>query len=144
MHIAHGQVYFHRAQTQQRIERMFDQLMVKRVVQAVLLGMNAASRHPGWHGRIVQYRGEVETSPLPMLNSRLNVEHVDTTDHLVHGAEAELGHVLSHLLGEEEKEVDHLLGLPFELLAQSGVLSCNADGASVEVAFTHHDAAHRD
>src|SRR5579859_1471224 len=109
--------------------------MVKGVVQAVLLGMNAASRHPGGHWRVVQNRGEVQASPLPMLDSGLHVEHVDTSDHLVHGAEAKLGHVVPHLLGEEEKEINDMLGLTFELLAQSGVLSCNADGASVQVAF---------
>src|ERR1051326_3279020 len=94
MHIAHRQIYFHRAQTKQRIERMLDQLMVKCMVQAVLLGMNAASRHPGWHWGVVQNRGEVETSPLPMLNSRLHVEHVYTPHTFGDGAEPELGHVL--------------------------------------------------
>ena len=34
--------------------------------------------------------------------------------------------------------------LPAKLLAQNGILRSNADRAGVEVAFAHHDAAHRD
>ena len=71
-------------------------------------------------------------------------ETVDATDHFVHGAEAELGHILAHLLGDEEEEVDDVLRLPGKARAQDGVLSGNADRTGVEVALAHHDAAHSD
>ena len=53
-------------------------------------------------------------------------------------------HDLAHLLGDEDHEVDHVLGLALELLAQLRVLRRDADRAGVEVADAHHDAARRD
>jgi hypothetical protein len=53
------------------------------------------------------------------------VEHVHAAHHLVEGAEAQLGHVLAHLLGDEEEEVDDVLGLcPVNLARSTG--SCVA------------------
>ena len=48
---------------------------------------------------------------------------------------------LAHLLGDELEEVHDELGLAGEALAQLGVLGRDADGAGVEVADAHHDAA---
>ena len=73
-----------------------------------------------------------------------HVEQVAAADHLVHGPEAELGHVLAHFLGDEPEEVDHVLGLAAELLAELGVLGGDAHRAGVQVAHPHHDAAHDD
>ena len=81
---------------------------------------------------------------LPVLDGVADVEHVDAADHLVDRAEAELGHDLAQLLGDEEHEVDDVLGLARELLAQLRVLRRDADRAGVEVADAHHDAARRD
>ena len=46
--------------------------------------------------------------------------------------------------GDEAHEVDHVLGLAGELLAQPRVLGGDARRAGVEVADAHHDAADRD
>ena len=70
--------------------------------------------------------------------------HLRLADHLVEGAEAERGHDLAHLLGDEEEVVDGVLGLALELGAQHRVLRGDADRAGVEVALAHHDAAERD
>jgi hypothetical protein len=59
-------------------------------------------------------------------------------------AEAHGGHELAHFLGDEEEVVDDVLGLALEALAQHRVLRGDADGAGVEVALAHHDAASRD
>ena len=67
--------------------------------------------------------------------------HCGLADHLVEGAEAERGHDLAHLLGDEEEVVDDVLGLALELGAQHRVLRRDADRAGVEVALAHHDAA---
>ena len=56
-------------------------------------------------------------------------------------AEAQLGHDLAHFFGDEEHEVDHVLGLAGEFLAKLRVLRGDADGAGVEMADAHHDAA---
>src|SRR6185437_9512079 len=54
------------------------------------------------------------------------------------------GHVLAHLFGDEEEEIDDVLGLAGEAGSQDGILRSDADRAGVEVAFAHHDAAHGD
>ena len=65
-------------------------------------------------------------------------------DHLVERREAKLSHDLADFLSDEEEEVDHVLGLALELLAQFGVLRRHAHRACVEMALAHHDAAGRD
>ena len=50
----------------------------------------------------------------------------------------------AHLLGDEEEEVDHVLGLAREARAQHRVLRGDAHRAGIQVALAHHDAAHRD
>ena len=57
---------------------------------------------------------------------------------------AERGHQLAHFLGDEEEEVDDVLGLAVEALAQHRVLRGDADRAGVQMALAHHDAAGRD
>ena len=59
----------------------------------------------------------------------------------VEAAIAHLRHQLAHFLGDEEEEVDDMLGLADEALAQHRVLRRDADRASVEMALAHHDAA---
>ena len=70
------------------------------------------------------------------------VDVVDAADHFVDGAEAELRHVLAHLLGDKEEEVDDVLGRAGKARAQDRVLRGDAHGASIQVALAHHDAAH--
>jgi len=41
--------------------------------------------------------------------ARARLEPVGAADHLVDGAEAQLGHELAHLLGDEAHEVHHVL-----------------------------------
>ena len=72
------------------------------------------------------------------------VERLDVADHLGHRAEAELGHQLADLLGDELEERLDELRLAAEALAQLGVLGGDADRAGVEVADAHHHAARHD
>ena len=51
------------------------------------------------------------------------------------------GHQLAHFLGDEEEEIDDMLGQADEALAQLRVLRRDADRTGVEMAFAHHDAA---
>ena len=74
----------------------------------------------------------------------LRLEQVGAADQVLELADAELRHVPAHLLGDEEEEVDDVLGLALEALAQLRVLRGDADRARVQVAGAHHDAAHRD
>jgi hypothetical protein len=68
---------------------------------------------------------------------------VSRSTHLGHGPETELGHDLAQLLGHEEHEVDDVLGLALEALAQLGVLRRDADRTGVVVTDAHQDAAAR-
>ena len=55
--------------------------------------------------------------------------------------DAELRHDRARFLGDEEEEVDDVLGAALELRAQHRVLRRHPDRAGVEVALAHHDAA---
>ena len=77
-----------------------------------------------------------------MIDSGPDVESIDAADHLVHRPEAELGHQLADLLGDEPEERLHVLGLSGEAPPQPRVLGGHAHGAGVEVADPHHDTAH--
>ena len=74
----------------------------------------------------------------------LDAEQVDAADRLVERAQPERGEDLAHFLGDEEEEVDDVLGRALEALAQLRVLRGDADRAGVQVAGAHHDAAGRD
>ena len=65
-------------------------------------------------------------------------------DHFVDGAEAELGHDFAHFHGDEGHEIDDVLGLAGEVLAQLRVLGGDADRAGVFLADAHHQAADGD
>jgi hypothetical protein len=78
---------------------------------------------------------------LPVLDALLHVEQVGAADQVVELADAQLGHVLAHFLGDEEEVVDDVLGLAGEARAQHRVLGGDPDRAGVEVALAHHDAA---
>ena len=63
-------------------------------------------------------------------------------DHVVHLADAQVGHDLRELSSATKKNiVDHVLGLAGELLAQLRVLRGDAHRAGVQMAHPHHQAA---
>ena len=82
--------------------------------------------------RLEEQPGKVEALGLPVLDHLALVEHLHLADHLGEGAEAHLRHQLAHLFGDEEEEVDDVLGLADEALAQHRVLRGDADRAGVE------------
>ena len=76
-----------------------------------------------------------------MIDEPALIEHLHLADHFVEGAESQLRHQFADFLGDEEEEVDDVLGLAGEPLAQHRVLRCDPDRAGVEMALAHHDAA---
>src|SRR5581483_7197333 len=86
---------------------------------------------------------EIETTRLPMLDSFAHLDAVHAADHLVHAPETELRHQQSNLFGHEEEVVDDILGLALEFGSKGRVLGGDSDGASIQMALAHHDAAHR-
>ena len=77
-----------------------------------------------------------------MVDCLFSIEVIDLTNHFIEGAEPKLGHVLAHLLCDEEEEIDDVLGLTGELFSQGRVLRGNTDRASAQMTLAHHDAAH--
>ena len=127
--VADRQLDLHRVAVLERRLGEGDDLVVEGLVEAVVL-----LDHP-------PDEREVEPTRLPVIDRLADVEDVGAADHLVEAAEAESRHVTAHVLGEEGHEVDHVLRLAGELLAQPLVLGGDADRAGVEVADPHHDAA---
>ena len=121
------------AQERRHIERLRD---------AVVLLLLAEGLHAVRDLRLVEDRGEVEPLGLPVGDRGSRVEPVHLADHLVDRAEAEFRHQLAEFFGEHEEEVDDVLRLAGELLAEFRVLGGDAHRAGVEVALPHHDAAH--
>ena len=93
-------------------------------------------------GRVEQRR-QVDALRLPVLHGLARLELVDAADHFLERAETELRHDLAQFLRDELHEIDDVLGLALELLAQSRILRRDARRAGVQVADTHHDAARR-
>ena len=87
---------------------------------------------------------QVDPALLPLLDRVVGLEQVDAADEILVAAHPEPRHDLARLLGDVEEEVDDVLRLAGEALAQLGILGGDPDGARVEVAGAHHHAARRD
>ena len=121
-----------------------DQLDVERLVEPVVLALVLCSDCPYGLRGAARIGERSRPARLPVVDRRARVEHLDVADHLGHRAEAERGHQLAHLGGDELEELLDELGLAGEALAQLGVLRGDADRARVEVADAHHHAPRHD
>ena len=98
----------------------------------------SASDWVWWNTRVKSRPLAFQCSTPERMSSR------SAADQIVELADAQLGHDLAHFLGDEEEEVDDVLGLALELLAQHRILRGHAHRAGVQVALAHHDAAFDD
>mmetsp|Transcript_20988 Transcript_20988/g.37386 ORF Transcript_20988/g.37386 Transcript_20988/m.37386 type:complete len:604 (+) Transcript_20988:2950-4761(+) len=119
-----------------------DEVAVQHIVDAMVLllrlgGARRGVEVVGWNEK----RAEVEAL---VKREFALFEQVDAADEVVHPPDAQARHDLAGLLGNHEEEVDDVFGSSREHLAQLRVLGADSDRTSVEVAFTHHDAAERD
>ena len=142
VHVANGEARGDRRLRFKRGLGLGDERMVERGAEAVILAGGAAARDARGKRRSVEDRREIDALRFPMRVVDMGLDFFNAADHFVDGAEAEFGHVLAHLLGDEEEEVDDVLGRAGEALAKNGVLGGDADGASIQVALAHHDATH--
>ena len=127
-----------------RVDGLLDELPVQRVVEHLLLRAHAVQRRAlGQVGHREDVR-QVDAARLPVLDRLVLHEQVRAADELVDRADAQRRHDLADLLGDEEEEVDDVLGRALEALAQLRVLRGDADRARVQVAGAHHDAARGD
>src|SRR5277367_889762 len=100
-----------------------DERVIERLFETMVLRDSLAACDTAGQRRLIQDGREINARRLPVINGRFPFNSVNPADHFVHGAEPQLRHVLAYLLGEKEKEVNHMLGLPLELLTQGRILS---------------------
>ena len=91
-----------------------------------------------------QQAREVEAIRLPVLDRGIGIENIDAADQFLDCAEAQFSHHLPRVFSHHEQVVHDVLRFAGEFLPQDRVLRCDADGARIEMALPHHDAAERD
>ena len=136
-----GSVHRDRNAGGQRRRALVQEGVVERLLQAVVLQPRLAPPDGVRDVGLGEHGGEVQPGGLPVRDRRLGVEQVDPPDGLVERAQAERREQLAHLLGDVLEERLDELGLAAELGPQRRVLGRDPDGAGVEVADAHHDAA---
>src|SRR5262249_15437431 len=120
-----------------------DEASIEHLLESMILrdaSINGVLRPRRWLEEQVR---KVEPLRLCVLVELVSVQHLPLADHFVERAVAELGHQCADIFGDEEEVVDDMLRLADETLAQNRVLRRDADGAGVQMAFAHHDAAGR-
>src|SRR3984957_8328085 len=127
-----------------RLLRLGDELAIEHAIETMILRLAAMDADAGRSLRLMEELGEIEALGLPMRDRFGAVEHLHLADHFVEAAIAHRRHPFAHFLGDEEEEIDDMLGLADEAFAQDWILRGDADGTSVEMALAHHDAARRD
>ncbi len=83
--------------------RQFDQAMVERLVQPMILALAVEARDFGTDLRLMEDAAEIEATRLPVLDALLRVEQVRATDQIVEAPYPELCHELAHLLGDDRR-----------------------------------------
>ena len=119
----------------------FDQLVVERLVQTVVLRTGVIDRLAGGVFGDVENAAVVKTARLPVFDALLHIQEIGAADQVVELADAHLRHQFAQFFGNEEEVVDDVLRLAGELGAQHRILRRDADRAGVEMALAHHDAA---
>ena len=139
--VAHGDLDADRGLVFQRRAGFFDQIVIQGLFQAVLLFFAIEDGDLRPDVGLGEDTRKIEALGLPMVDGRPGVEPVHAPDHFIEGPKTELGHDLAHFLGDEGKEIDDVLRLADEALAQFLVLGSDPGRTRVEVALAHHDAA---
>ena len=142
--IRNRQIYPHRCAAIERRSRLRDQLAVNHAGKLVVLSLAIVDGDAGGRWRLGEQAREIKALRFPMVDQLTSVEHLRLADHLVEGAITHRCHQLTDFLGDKEKEIDDVLGLAAEALAQHRILGRHSDRTSVEMAFAHHDAASGD
>ena len=122
-------------------QALLDQLVVQGFLEPVILVLGVADRLSFRCLDPVEQRREIHAAGLPVLDGPAHLEPVGASDHLLEGPEAHPRHVLPHLFGDEEEVVDDVLGRTGKALSELGVLGRDTNGAGVQMAYAHHDAA---
>ncbi len=105
--------------------RVLDQLVVERLVEAMILLLHAAPRHAAGHLRVVQDGRKVDALGLPVLQRVSRLQHVDAAHHLIEGAEAQSAPCSARTCSAmKKKKLMTFSGVPWNLARSAG--SCVA------------------
>src|SRR5713101_4040598 len=129
--VAHRHMNFDGLLLFECVPAKLDELAVERLVESVILFLDAVQRPVGRHVRFSEDRAQVDAACLPMLDRLVGVEAFDVTDHLGELAKAQHRHVFAEFARNEHHEVDDVLGLALEFLAQFGILRREATSAAL-------------
>ena len=105
----------------------------------MILRYRLVERLPFGENNLMQYTRQVDAFRFPVVQRLAHVDPVNPSDHFLDRTEAHIGHDLAQFFGDKEEIVDHIFRLTGKLLAQFRILRGNADRASVEMTFAHHD-----
>src|SRR5690606_27394511 len=79
-----------------------------------------------------------------MLCQLLRLQTIYTTDHFLNCTEAKLSHNFTQLLCNKPHIVNHMIRVASKVFAKLWILCCNTYRTGIQLAHTHHDAAHYD
>ena len=116
-------------------------LLIQRALNAVVLSNLAIPSDLGTHLGLVQNIGVVQPLGFPVVYGFAGLDFIGPTNHVIHGPEAELGHILADFLSNELHEIHCVDRVAHEFLAQCRILGRDADRAGVEMADPHHNTA---
>jgi hypothetical protein len=69
---------------------LLDQLVIKRLAQAVILFFSLATRLMGWHVRLIKDLRKIQTLGFPVIDTRTHIEQIGTTDQIFKLADTQL------------------------------------------------------
>src|SRR5438105_7171744 len=102
-----GRLYW-LAVRQGRLGEVKECLVIERIFQPMILRNLAIPAHLRPGGRLVENGGEVQALGFPVVNGSAWLYAIHPSYHLADRAETEPGHMLTHFLGDEVHEIDHM------------------------------------
>ena len=114
--------------------------MVESLFQAVLLFLAVVDDYGLGRGLPIEQFGKVQAPGFPLGYGGVGVDGLHPANHFLHRAETQLRHNFPQLLGYEKEVVDDIFRLAGKAFPQFRVLSGNAYGAGVQMAFPQHNA----
>ena len=111
--------------------------LVKRRGRNGLCGLSLPGFGPS---RVVNQARQIQPVCLPVSDVRIGFKHLGLPHHGIHRSETKVGHDFAQLLCHESEHLDDVLWFARKQLSELRILGRNANWASVQVTFSHHDA----
>jgi hypothetical protein len=144
IHISDRQIERNFLSLLQRRFAQLDQLVIEHTCETMVLLLHTEAGYLRPNIRHLQEWGQIQPPALPVIDGLLCFQFIHPSNHLIDSPEAQFGHNLAQFFRDKEKEIHDMFRLPGKFLPQGRVLRRDADGAGIEMAFPHHDAAFDD